>query len=78
MRYSVSVMNTPAAPITFEAQLKALEQLVSQLERNELPLQDALAAYAKGTELIAACQHMLAQAETTVQEIASRANTNAG
>ncbi|MCA3243970.1 MAG: exodeoxyribonuclease VII small subunit [Alphaproteobacteria bacterium] len=71
-------MNLPAAPQTFEAQLKALEQLVSQLERNELPLQEALAAYAKGTELIAACQQLLAQAETTVQEIASRATSNVG
>ena len=64
-------MNNPTP--TFEDQLKALEQLVTQLERNELPLQQALTAYAKGTELIAACQQLLAQADTTVQEITTRA-----
>ncbi len=63
-------MNTP----TFEENLKALESLVGQLERNELPLQEALQAYAKGTDLIGACQQLLANAETTVQEIAVRAN----
>jgi exodeoxyribonuclease VII small subunit len=61
---------------TFEQQLKALEALVSQLERNELPLQEALAAYAKGTALVAACQGLLAQAETTVQEITTKAQSN--
>jgi exodeoxyribonuclease VII small subunit len=69
-------MDTPAP--TFEAQLKALEQLVGQLERNELPLQEALAAYAKGTELITACQQLLAQAETTVEEITTRQAPSAG
>jgi exodeoxyribonuclease VII small subunit len=62
-------MSTP----TFEENLKALETLVGQLERNELPLQQALTAYAKGTELIGACQAALAQAETTVTEITTRA-----
>jgi exodeoxyribonuclease VII small subunit len=66
-------MNTPTLEITFEENLKALETLVGQLERNELPLQQALQAYAKGTELIGACQAALAQAETTVQEITTRA-----
>lgn len=59
---------------TFEENLKALETLVGQLERNELPLQQALHAYAKGTELIGACQAALAQAETTVTEITTKAS----
>lgn len=68
---------TETPPPTFESQLQALEQLVSQLERNELPLEKALAAYAKGTDLVAACQKLLAQAEVTLSEISTKAQTNA-
>jgi exodeoxyribonuclease VII small subunit len=62
---------------TFESHLQALEQLVNQLERNELPLEKALAAYAKGTDLVAACQKRLAQAEVTLTEITTKAQANA-
>ena len=66
--------HTPANSATFEANLQALETLVSQLERNELPLQAALAAYAEGTALVKACQAQLAQTEITLTEIAASLN----
>lgn len=54
---------------TFEANLQQLEELLGQLERNELPLEQSLQAFAKGSALITTCEGQLAQAETTVQTI---------
>ncbi|MFO0500512.1 MAG: exodeoxyribonuclease VII small subunit [Pseudomonadota bacterium] len=65
-------MSDKSVPIaSFETNLQALETLVSKLERNELSLQEALAAYAEGTALVKACQGQLVQAEVTLTEISA-------
>jgi exodeoxyribonuclease VII small subunit len=61
--------DTPAAsPVAdFEQSLDALEQLVEQMERGEMSLEDSLAAYERGVGLYRKCQSALEQAELRVR-----------
>ena len=60
------------APEKFEDLLARLEQIVSDMENAELPLEKLLASYEEGMRLIKACGDRLADAEQKV-EILSRA-----
>ena len=57
--------DTPAAsPVAdFEQSLDALEQLVEQMERGDMSLEDSLAAYERGGGLYRKCQTAQEQAE---------------
>jgi exodeoxyribonuclease VII small subunit len=62
----------PAAPAEkFEELLGRLEQIVSDLETADLPLEKLLASYEEGMRLVKACGDRLADAEQKV-EILSR------
>ena len=52
--------------LTFENGIQELEQIVQQLEKGSLPLQEALTAFKRGVELSQFCQAELTQAEETV------------
>lgn len=47
----------------FEAALAELEQLVGSMEAGQLPLEESLAAYRRGVELLQHCQKQLEDAE---------------
>lgn len=49
--------------MTFEENLKQLQQLTEKLEKEDLPLEEAIAVYQKGVQLSAACQTALQEAE---------------
>ena len=49
--------------MTFEENLKQLQQVTKQLEQSTLPLEEALALYQKGVQLSDACQTALQEAE---------------
>jgi len=51
---------------SFEEQLQALEAIVSQLEKGELPLEESLAQFEKGVKLTRKCQQMLDTAQQKV------------
>ena len=51
----------------FEDNLSELETIVTQLESNQLSLEDALKAFEKGVKLSQDCQSVLTQAEQKVQ-----------
>lgn len=53
-------------PETFAERMSALESIVQSMETGNLPLEQALAAYAQGTQLLQVCQADLQQAEQTV------------
>lgn len=57
------------AEVTFEQQMRELEELVGQLEHGELSLDDALKAFEQGTKLVNACKAQLAQAEMKVEQV---------
>ncbi|HEV8694924.1 MAG TPA: exodeoxyribonuclease VII small subunit [Lysobacter sp.] len=60
--------NPTASPVAdFEQSLDALEQLVEQMERGEMSLEESLAAYERGVGLYRKCQTALEQAELRVR-----------
>jgi exodeoxyribonuclease VII small subunit len=63
-----------SAPQKFEDLLARLEQIVSDMENAELPLEKLLAGYEEGMRLVKGCGDRLTDAEQKV-EILSRAIT---
>jgi exodeoxyribonuclease VII small subunit len=55
----------PGAP-TFEQALAELEALVARMEDGKLPLEESLAAYQRGAELIRFCESKLADAQARI------------
>lgn len=59
----------PVAEMTFEAAMAALEQVVSALEKGEVPLDQSIALYQRGADLRAHCAARLREAEERVELI---------
>ena len=57
---------SPKAP-TFEAALAELEQVVADMESGKLPLEESLAAYQRGAELLRQCRSRLDDAQQQVR-----------
>ncbi len=55
--------------MTFEEALKALEEIVSQLDSGEIDLDKAVEAYERGTNLKAHCEKKLKEAQLRVEKI---------
>ncbi|WP_312267684.1 exodeoxyribonuclease VII small subunit [Neisseria sp.] len=60
-------MKKTVAPKSFEDALKRLETLTQAMQSSEMPLEDALAAYQEGNELVKYCQQKLAEVEQKLQ-----------
>ena len=61
---------TPGAAVNeikYEAALLELEQIVQRMEGGQLPLEESIAAYRRGSELLKHCQQQLADAERKIQ-----------
>ena len=54
-------------PLTFEAALAELEGIVASMEAGQLPLEQSLAAYKRGAELLQFCQAQLQDAQQQVK-----------
>jgi exodeoxyribonuclease VII small subunit len=54
-------------PKSFEASLEALEQIVHELERGDLPLEKSLELFEDGIRLSRQCQERLNQAERRIE-----------
>ena len=54
---------------TFEEMLRRLDVIVRTLEKGEAPLEESLALYTEGAELIRLCTARLSQAEQTVVQL---------
>ena len=52
---------------TFEAALTELEQVVADMESGKLPLEESLAAYQRGAELLLHCRSRLEDAQQKVR-----------
>jgi exodeoxyribonuclease VII small subunit len=55
-----------AAGLTFEKALEELESLVARMEDGKLPLEESLAAYQRGAELIKFCESKLSDAQARI------------
>ncbi len=62
-------MNGEAPKRTFEASLEALEQIVKELERGDLPLEKSLELFEQGIRLSRECQERLSQAERRIESV---------
>lgn len=60
---------------SFEEQLKRLETIVSQLETGGAPLQDSLALFEEGMDLLKKLQSILEMAETRIEELIGNGTT---
>src|SRR5947199_5930570 len=58
---------TEAKSKTFETQLGALERIVRELERGDLPLEESLKLFEEGVKLSRECQERLNQAERRIE-----------
>ena len=61
--------SSQSADLSFEEALRQLEDIVSVLERGDISLDEAIAAYEKGTSLKAHCQKRLEEARLKVEKI---------
>ena len=53
----------------FEQSLKRLDEIVSQLERGDAPLDESLSLFEEGTALIKSCGKLLDEAEQKVVKL---------
>ena len=64
----------PAKEKTFEESSNALEEIVQRLERGDVPLEEALAAFQEGMALSKQCQDTLEKAEKTLTKMMTENN----
>jgi len=57
---------TPPEELNFEKALEELEALVARMEDGKLPLEESLAAYQRGAELIKFCESRLTDAQARI------------
>lgn len=55
--------------LAFEEAMERLEQIVTQLERGDLPLDKSLEAFEKGASYVKQCQDKLSTAEMRIEKI---------
>jgi exodeoxyribonuclease VII small subunit len=62
-------MNEEINNLTFESALKALEEIVSQLDDGAIELDKAVEAYEKGAKLKKHCEQKLKEAQLRIEKI---------
>ncbi|AWW74649.1 exodeoxyribonuclease VII small subunit [Erythrobacter sp. KY5] len=60
--------------MSFEQALVALEEIVTQLERGDVPLDKSIELYERGERLRAACQDRLDTAQARIEKIVAGAD----
>lgn len=55
----------------FESSLKKLEQLVSEMESGQLPLDDMMVRFEEGRKLVAACTAELESVRQRIEKVVS-------
>lgn len=63
--------------LSFEDALRELEGIVQNLERGQVPLDEAVTAYERGTLLKRHCEHRLAEASAKIERITVAADGTA-
>lgn len=63
---------------TFESALSELEKIVASMEAGQMPLEQSLAAYKRGAELLKFCQSSLQDAQQQVKILEENVLKNFG
>lgn len=61
--------STLAPPTSYDSALQELEQLVTKLESGQLPLEQLMAGYQRGAELLTFCRDKLEAVEKQISVI---------
>jgi exodeoxyribonuclease VII small subunit len=56
----------PSESLSFEKALEELESIVARMEEGKLPLEESLAAYQRGAELLRFCESKLTDAQARI------------
>ena len=70
------MVNDPLEKMTFEDAMKELENLVDSLDKGDVSLDEAIAAYDRGSQLKDHCQKKLNEAKMKVETIQSSGESN--
>jgi exodeoxyribonuclease VII small subunit len=70
------MVNDPLEKMTFEDAMKELENLVDALDKGDVSLDEAIAAYDRGSQLKDHCQKKLNEAKMKVETIQSSGESN--
>ena len=62
-------MHTKNHDLTFEAALQELERTVTSLEKGDLTLEESLALFEQGQQLVTLCRRHLDQATLRVEQL---------
>ena len=62
--------------VSFEEALAKLEKIVAAIESGEISLENSIAQYARGVELVRRCRAILQEAEKKIQLLARDENGN--
>jgi exodeoxyribonuclease VII small subunit len=57
----------PPTPASYEAALDELEQLIARIESGQLPLEQLLAGYQRGAQLLQFCRYKLQAVEHQIK-----------
>jgi len=68
---SFMAKNSLQTPKNFETALAELDQLVEKMDSGQLPLEESLSAYQRGTELLKFCETVLKDAEQKIKVLDS-------
>ena len=70
------MVNDSLEKMTFEDAMKELERLVDSLDKGDVSLDEAIAAYDRGSQLKDHCQKKLNEAKMKVETIQSSGDKN--
>ena len=60
--------------MNFEQSVQRLDEIVQQMERGDVPLQEALKLFEEGTALVTSCNRLLNDAELKVVQLTKGAD----
>ena len=63
---SAKAQGNSSSELSFEKALEELEALVARMEDGKLPLEESLAAYQRGAELVKFCESKLVDAQARI------------
>ena len=75
---NVSGSNPAIEEMSFEEALSALEEIVTKLERGDVPLDQSIQLYERGEQLRAACQKRLDSAQARIEKIVAGSDGSPG
>ncbi|MBO5837056.1 MAG: exodeoxyribonuclease VII small subunit [Oscillospiraceae bacterium] len=62
--------------MTFEDNMRRLEEIVRAMDRGDVPLDESLKLFQEGTKLVESCGKLLDEAELQVKQIVADAQGN--